>query len=121
MCDLGAFGQVQTRLGHPEEDGRGQGAASAGSGMSDPLPPAELVRAQYKVFASDIHDYGWPDTKIIDFPREGGAYQFGAVITNPPFDLAGQFIAKALRVTEPLSGKVAILQRHEFDAPRVNR
>ena len=44
-----------------------------------------------------------------------------AIITNPPFGtLARRFIQRALALTREANGKVAILQRHEFDAPRVN-
>lgn len=50
-----------------------------------------------EVYASDVHDYGagdvgdflWPTTRRADW-----------VITNPPFRLADQFIAKALEVAD---------------------
>lgn len=41
-------------------------------------------------------------------------------MTNPPFDLAVQFIRLALEMTKFACGKVAMLQRHEFDAPAKN-
>lgn len=97
--------------------------------VGDGRMAAELVRAGYRVRASDVHDYGWPGTEIVDFtrleiPRPGRpASQLvvaPAVVTNPPFDLAKEFIRAALAVTRPYGGKVAILQRHEFDAPRSN-
>lgn len=43
-----------------------------------------------------------------------------AIVTNPPFDLAVAFIRRALDVVRGCRGKVAMLQRHEFDAPRKN-
>jgi hypothetical protein len=90
--------------------------------VGDGRMAAELERAGYRVFASDIHDYGWPDTQIIDFVHDRRRPQrMPAVVTNPPFDLAREFVRQALIVTEPWRGKVAILQRHEFDAPAINR
>jgi hypothetical protein len=81
----------------------------------------EIANAGYSVLASDIHDYGYPHTRLWDFLTERPAGPLSVVITNPPFDLARQFIVRALEVTEPLKGIVAILQRHEFDAPKTNR
>ena len=79
------------------------------------------------VVASDIADYGYGDVGR-DFLDPMTAHwlatvrdqRVGAIITNPPFDLAIPFIQRALRVTLPAQGKVAILQRHEFDAPIKN-
>lgn len=87
---------------------------------------AEVLRhAGYEVCASDIADYGYNfGTAGVDFfaaTTPGNDYQLGAIVTNPPFDLALPFIRRALELTAPrdgwLGGKVAILQRHEFDAP----
>ncbi len=89
-----------------------------------------IDEARYYFVASDIHDYGYRGTVLGDFLRDPAAailpadalgQGVHAVITNPPFDLAREFIARALRVAEPKRGKVAILQRHEFDAPKGNR
>jgi hypothetical protein len=91
-----------------------------------------LDYAGYRVFASDIHYYGWPDAandlgrewpggnEPLDFLRDAPPIVPDAIITNPPFDLAPEFIRKAIEHTADQFGKVAILQRHEFDAPRVN-
>lgn len=80
---------------------------------------AELARAGYDVRCSDIHDYGFPGATIHDFLRDP-PLPCHSIVTNPPFDLAREFILRALTATEPERGKVAILQRHEFDAPRSN-
>jgi hypothetical protein len=74
---------------------------------------------------SDVHDYGYGPKffKLCDFVRDASPWpetEFRAVITNPPFDLAREFVRKALHITYPQHGKVAILQRHEFDAPKGN-
>lgn len=82
-----------------------------------------LRRAGYTVVGSDVHDYGWNGTFLLNFVREHSS-PFGgpihAIVTNPPFDLAREFIRRAIEITRLSCGKVAILQRHEFDAPRSN-
>jgi hypothetical protein len=78
-----------------------------------------LEAAGYKVVASDIADYGYGETGR-DFLHSVPPRHVVAVVTNPPFDQAVAFIDRALDATEPLRGKVAILQRHEFDAPAKN-
>jgi len=81
----------------------------------------EIEAAGYLVFSSDIHDYGYPSTEIRDFLRSAFLYGCNADVTNPPFDLARQFIVRAIEGVRTNGGKVAILQRHEFDAPKTNR
>ena len=79
------------------------------------------------VVASDIADHGYGASGI-DFLRGGGEWlaakragPVAAIVTNPPFALAREFIVRAVEITRPAEGKVAILQRHEFDAPKTNR
>jgi len=78
-----------------------------------------LLAAGYRVHASDIADWGYgkPGVDFLHGPFLSG---IGAVVTNPPFDQAVAFIERALEATQVLCGKVAILQRHEFDAPAKN-
>ncbi len=89
---------------------------------------AEPLRAAgYCVFASDVADWGYGEAGR-NFLARGpwqaidpvGYYGAGAIVTNPPFDQATPFILRALEHTSRLRGKVAILQRHEFDAPAKN-
>lgn len=80
----------------------------------------EVLRAaKYSVFYSDIHNYGYRTTCIIDFlANELMSLDVNAIITNPPFGAKSrQFIERSVSFVEPRRGKVAILQRHEFDAP----
>jgi hypothetical protein len=85
-----------------------------------------LATAGYRVVASDIADYGYGATgcDFLGDPREWQAEipvpSCAAIVTNPPFNLAREFVVRALELTRPVKGKVAILQRHEFDAPRGN-
>lgn len=79
------------------------------------------------VVSSDIGDYGYGETgrDFLD-PSTSAWLQnlragpIAAIVTNPPFNLAVQFILRGLELTHPSQGKVAILQRHEFDAPVSN-
>jgi hypothetical protein len=83
-----------------------------------------LFEAGYCVCYSDIHEYGYGAQyfKRLDFLRDPAPNsKFEAVITNPPFGTTARlFIQRALEVVKPQAGKVAMLQRHEFDAPATN-
>ena len=69
----------------------------------------KMVRALednfYTVFGTDLPD---------DFTEQTTA-RVEAVITNPPFKLATQFIETALEVTKQKEGFVAMLLRTDFD------
>jgi hypothetical protein len=71
-----------------------------------------LRKAGFSVVGTDI-DAG------VDFLRAGvaptPAGKIGAIITNPPYDLATEFIEHALRLTERDQGVVAMLLRCDFD------
>lgn len=71
-----------------------------------------LRSAGHKVYATDLVDYGCPDSESrIDFLMETGAPTFiGAIVTNPPFKLANQFVGHALM----LAPKVVMLLRLTF-------
>lgn len=82
---------------------------------------ASVLDAEYHVYSTDIADYGfgYPGFDFLD-PSTRVPADLAAIVTNPPFDLAVKFIVRALELTKPQLGKVAILQRHEFDAPQSN-
>lgn len=71
-----------------------------------------LRKAGHKVYATDLVDYGCPDSEArIDFLMERSAPTYiGAIVTNPPFKLANQFVAHALT----LAPKVVMLLRLAF-------
>lgn len=84
-----------------------------------------LKAAGYTVVASDIADHGYGETGVdflSDFMsvNEISPHLVAAIVTNPPFDTVDLFIERALELTRPTKGRVAMLQRHEFDAPRKN-
>lgn len=78
----------------------------------------ELAGAGYRVIASDLNDWGYGEVGV-DFLRAPPRAGVGAVVTNPPFHrgLTLRFIARALDEVRGVGGRVAMLQRHEFDAP----
>jgi len=65
--------------------------------------------AGHPVVATDV-DRGW-DFRTCKVPEQF----FNAIITNPPYELATEFIVRSLVLTEPLGGKVAMLLRTDFD------
>jgi hypothetical protein len=66
-----------------------------------------LQMADFRVIASDI-------VKGRDFLKTASS-QCAAVITNPPYGLADEFIQHALELMKPNSGLVAMLLRTDFD------
>ena len=71
-----------------------------------------LLDCGYCVAMSDIHDSGH-DFLTLNGPPDGG--KVGAVVTNPPYELAQEFCEHALRLMEPVGGQVAMLLRTDFD------
>lgn len=80
-----------------------------------------LKAAGYQVVASDIGGWGYgaPGIDFLDpaSADASSALACDAIVTNPPFDQAVLFIGRALQLMQKRGGKVAMLQRHEFDAP----
>jgi hypothetical protein len=56
-----------------------------------------LRAAGHRVFASDLNDRGCPDSEArLDFLLPGPYPNVDAIVTNPPFALAEQFVVAAL-------------------------
>jgi hypothetical protein len=72
-----------------------------------------LRNSGHKVFATDLVDYGCPDSERgVDFLMERHpALAIGAIITNPPYKLAKEFVTHALTLGVP---KVMMLLRLAF-------
>jgi hypothetical protein len=72
-----------------------------------------LRAAGHKLYATDLVDYGCPDSESrVDFLMEPApSFAIGAIVTNPPFKLADQFVAHALTLGIP---KVVMLLRLAF-------
>ncbi len=79
--------------------------------------PGSIVRvlrsAGHRVYATDLVDYGLDDAEHgVDFLMERApGFCIDAIVTNPPFKLADQFVAHALTLSVP---KVAMLLRLTF-------
>lgn len=71
-----------------------------------------LRRAGHKVYATDLVDYDCPESSArVDFLMEQRPqFPIGAIVTNPPFKLATEFVAHALT----LCPRVAMLLRLAF-------
>jgi len=67
----------------------------------------------HKVYATDLVDYGCPDSEGgIDFLKATApSFAVGAVLTNPPYKFANEFVAHALTLGIP---KVVMLLRLAF-------
>lgn len=81
---------------------------------------AVMTARGYRVLASDVEDYGYPGARVEDFlERDVPLPLFPdrfAIVTNPPYSHAESFIDRALLLTEPVGGMVAMLLRNEFDS-----
>lgn len=85
---------------------------AAGSGKM----AAVLSRHFQTVMQWDICTDGRTDcleADFLDFEEEPDGFQ--AIITNPPYELATEFCERALTLTEPDGGMVAMLLRTDFD------
>ena len=78
--------------------------------------PGSIVKtlrgAGHRVYATDLVDYGCPDSEArVDFLMEQlPGFHVGAIVTNPPFKLAREFVTHALT----LAPKVVMLLRLAF-------
>lgn len=79
--------------------------------------PGSIVRvlreAGHLVHATDLVDYGCPDSESgQDFLMEKHpSFYIGAIVTNPPFKLASEFVAHAISIGVP---KIIMLLRLAF-------
>jgi hypothetical protein len=77
---------------------------------------AALERHGFDVYASDIEsgeDFLSSDTCFTPSPQ--------AIVTNPPYALAREFIEHALTLMKPHTGMVAMLLRTDFDHAKTRR
>lgn len=73
-----------------------------------------LVRAGYSVVATDINPRA-DDITTEDFFETPGPEGATAIVTNPPYKLAKNFIGRALDLIMARHGIVAMLLRNEYD------
>lgn len=79
-----------------------------------------LCKAAAAVSRSDIDPQCQPADRYDFLTLIPGVWQHGdgarvGIVTNPPYDLAPEFIEQALRLMEPAHGFVAMLLRTDFD------
>lgn len=74
---------------------------------------AEVLREYFlRVVASDIHDYGYPDTKVADFLKGPSLRNADWIITNPPFGDVGEFFV--LNALDAAGTGVAMFMRVQW-------
>lgn len=50
------------------------------------------------VTCSDLHDYGYPNTSAIDFLAIPSVPIITQIVTNPPYQIAGEFVQHAVNL-----------------------
>ena len=73
-----------------------------------------LKEAKYIVTASDLYDWNYGNTGIDFLGNYYDGCAFDAVCTNPPFCKSLEFTLKALQLTKPRNGKVAMFNRVQW-------
>lgn len=75
---------------------------------------AKVLEARgIEVIATDLNDWGF-GLSGRDFLATARAAS-SCIITNPPFNLADEFVRHALELTRPVAGCVAMFLRNEWD------
>jgi hypothetical protein len=69
-----------------------------------------LERNEYRVFSSDLYDYGYGNTGI-DFLKWNEFAEVNNIITNPPYKIATEFVLKSQDVANK---KIAMLLKLVF-------
>lgn len=75
---------------------------------------SEVIKKYYplkNVYSSDLYAHGYGDLIGVDFLSMPNDKQTDNVITNPPYEIANEFVLKALQVSQC---KVAMLVRLAF-------
>lgn len=93
----------------PPIEGKVWEPAFGGGAMSD-----VLREAGYDVVETDKQN----GDDFLDFKCSGDAT---AIITNPPYNMAQEFIEQALKLTEPHRGCSAFLLRVDFDSAKTRQ
>lgn len=73
------------------------------------LDSARISIANHDVWAADIVDRGYPNTKVADFLTYDG--NPADIVCNPPFDLFEAFAKKALTVTHQKVAMIWLVRR----------
>lgn len=78
---------------------------------------AEIIKEYYpnkQVYCMDLVDRGYPNTLVADFLTYDFLNQkFDNIITNPPYNLAQEFLEKSMKITNN-GGKVAMFLKIQF-------
>lgn len=85
-----------------------------------------FVASGYRALGSDIHPVGLPDAVTSDFLADGKPFPENAdIFTKPPYGKGGRlgvrFIERALEVTRPYLGRVAMLLPVDYDSAKTRQ
>ena len=86
-----------------------------------------VLKNHFPVHATDIKfpkdgiPDDWNQWSEIDFLGAENICKANAIITNPPFNQATEFIEYALELMKPMNGYVAMLQNVDFDSAKSRR
>jgi len=75
---------------------------------------SRVLAKVHNVIATDVFDEQGIAVDFLKAP-EAVAGPHDAIITNPPYELATEFIEKAFEFQRPIGGKIAMLLRTDFD------
>lgn len=75
---------------------------------------AKVLNRHFYVSATDLYDYGYGEGGHDFFEWQQSCVD--AIITNPPYSMATEFLAHALKLIEPIQGVVCMLMRQDFDS-----
>lgn len=78
----------------------------------------QLVAAGHKVLAYDIFQYDYPLDRVVDFWELKEFPKFDHIITNPPYGIRNNLIAKIIEkllANRPIFGVIALLLPADFD------
>lgn len=70
-----------------------------------------LKKHELKVFSSDLFDRGYGDVREVDFLTQTAGCNASNIITNPPYNLAEEFVHHGLKMVD---SKLALLLRLSF-------
>lgn len=82
---------------------------------------SEVLIQKYHVISTDLVDRGYSPGGVDFLAQTEMQGNSSHIVTNPPYEMAEEFLRHALALTKPHSGLVAFLLRNEFDSAKTRR
>lgn len=83
-----------------------------------------VLETRFTTISTDIEpgpDHAPLDFFACDAPPRMNCVSANAIVTNPPYDRAQEFVEHALALMQPVSGMVAMLMRVDWDSASTRR